>query len=35
MWRKEEFDKVLVHEMIHALHLDFYNYSPEMNNFFL
>lgn len=34
VWRREELDKVLVHEMIHALHLDFHNYDTEIDDFF-
>tara|TARA_Y100000389_G_C17457078_1_gene518857 strand:- start:1759 stop:2976 length:1218 start_codon:yes stop_codon:yes gene_type:complete len=34
VWRKEELDKVLIHEMIHALHLDFHNYDLEIDQFF-
>ena len=34
VWRREELDKVLVHEMIHALHLDFHNYDTEIDEFF-
>lgn len=32
IWRKEEIDKVLVHEMIHAFDLDFYQQSNKVLN---
>jgi hypothetical protein len=34
VWRKEELDKVVVHEMIHALHLDFKSYDLMIDQFF-
>ena len=34
VWRREELDKVLVHELIHALHLDFHNYDLDIDQFF-
>ena len=34
VWRKEELDKVLMHEMIHALHLDFKDYNLLIDQFF-
>jgi hypothetical protein len=34
VWRKEEFEKVLVHEMIHTLRLDFFDYPGKLKQDF-
>jgi hypothetical protein len=35
IWRKEEIEKVLLHEMIHTLKLDFMNYPEELKQDFI
>lgn len=32
IWRREECEKVLVHELIHAIQFDFYDYPDDYNN---